>query len=74
MQQKIKQGGCSMMELNLREDEGIILQTKSADFENRAKERLDELILTNSNVICIVRKVLVFSKEQLKLYSFRCLQ
>lgn len=56
MQQKIKQGGCSMMELNLREDEGIILQTKSADFENRTKESLDELILTNSNVICIVRK------------------
>lgn len=59
-----------MIGLNLQEDEGIVLQTALADFDDSIKGTLDELILTNKNIICIVRKSIGLFKRTTETLQF----
>lgn len=59
-----------MVGLNLQEDEGIVLQTTLADFDDSVKGTLDELVLTNKNIICVVRKSIGFFKRTTEMLQF----
>lgn len=59
-----------MVYLNLQEDEGVILQTTLADFDDSVEESLDELILTNKSLICVVRKSIGFFKSTTETLKF----
>lgn len=59
-----------MIGLNMQEDEGIVLQTTLADFDDSIKGTIDELILTNKNIICVVRKSIGLFKRTTETLKF----
>ena len=59
-----------MVGLNLQEDEGIVLQTTLADFDDSIKGTLDEIILTNKSIICVVRKSIGLFKRTTETLQF----